>query len=133
MTPRVAILMMREWATKRPKSKRKLKVSVTLLRILGLSACIWQLVIVCGSDIESCFLLGTDGVPVRNAADSSPAEKKFSGDKPDSLLNENELVGNGKATKVDNQRADSVKSRLIPLTLLYFVFFSSAFAFISVF
>ncbi|CAG7905107.1 unnamed protein product [Brassica rapa] len=52
-----------------------------------------------------------DGVPVRNAADSSPAEKKFSGDKPDSLLNENELVGNGKATKVDNQRADSVKSR----------------------
>ncbi|XP_048609782.1 peptidyl-prolyl cis-trans isomerase CYP63 isoform X4 [Brassica napus] len=43
-----------------------------------------------------------DGVP---AADSSPAEKKFSGE---SLLNENELVGNGKATKVDN---DSVKSR----------------------
>lgn len=78
-----------------------------------LSAYIWQLVIVCGSEIESCSLLGTDGVP---AADSSPAEKKFSGE---SLLNENELVGNGKATKVDN---DSVKSRLIPRS-----FFSSAF------
>ncbi|KAL0866767.1 hypothetical protein Bca101_045885 [Brassica carinata] len=52
-----------------------------------------------------------DGVPVRNAADSSPAEKKFLGEEPDSLLNENELVGNGKATKVDNERADSVKSR----------------------
>lgn len=54
---------------------------------------------------------------VRNAADSSPVKKNFSREEPDSLLNENELVGNGKATKVDNQRADSVKSRFITLTL----------------
>ncbi|XP_018459649.1 peptidyl-prolyl cis-trans isomerase CYP63 isoform X2 [Raphanus sativus] len=54
-----------------------------------------------------------DGVSVRNAADSSPVKKNFSREEPDSLLNENELVGNGKATKVDNQRADSVKSRSV--------------------
>lgn len=35
MTPRVAILMTREWATKRPKSQRKLKVSGVTVKNLG--------------------------------------------------------------------------------------------------
>lgn len=35
VTPRVAILMTREWATKRPKSQRKLKVSGVTVKNLG--------------------------------------------------------------------------------------------------
>ncbi|CAA7030440.1 unnamed protein product [Microthlaspi erraticum] len=48
-----------------------------------------------------------------NAADSSPAERNFRREEPDSLLKDDEAVGNGKATKADNadQLADSLKSR----------------------
>ncbi|CAH2062960.1 unnamed protein product, partial [Thlaspi arvense] len=50
-------------------------------------------------------------VPLGSAADSSPAEKNFLREEPNSSLNDDQVVGNGKATKVDNNLADSLKSR----------------------
>lgn len=70
-------------------------------------------------------------MPVENATDSSPAEKNFLREEPDSFLKDDEPLGNGKATKAANadQRTDSVKSRFISPTLctlaLFFAFWCS--------
>ncbi|VVB06723.1 unnamed protein product [Arabis nemorensis] len=71
------------------------------------------------SDTESSSMSGNGGkqsttVHVGNATDSSPVEKKFPREEPDSLLKDDEPVGNGKGTRTDNERADlddPVKSR----------------------
>lgn len=71
-------------------------------------------------------------MPVGNAAESSPTEKNFVREEPDSLLKDDEPVGNGKATKAENadqlaDLADSPKSRFISWALC--ISFSSVFAF----
>lgn len=65
-------------------------------------------------------------MPVGNATESSPVEKKFPREEPDSLLKDDEPVGNGKGTKTDNERADfddPVKSRFISLVLCILALF----------